>query len=156
MYDKPQIKPHFNPHIIEEDKAVFLISEQSHYVLQGELYFQLVPLLNGKYTVDQIIDILEGQASIAEIYYALTLMENKGYITEANTDLPHDQLAFWSSLGMEPGAVAEKLQNNPVAVLSLGKDQNGPLESILTNGINPYKPSPSNLRRCKACDRAGR
>jgi hypothetical protein len=66
-----------------------------------------------------------------KIYYALTIMDNKGYITEANTDLEQDQLAFWSLLGVEPQAAAEKLKNNPVSVLSLGTDQAESLESIL-------------------------
>ncbi|WP_414716764.1 hypothetical protein [Syntrophomonas wolfei] len=59
------------------------MSELDCYVLQGRIYCLLAPLLDGKHGIDQIIDHLAGQASIAEIYYALALLEKKAYITEA-------------------------------------------------------------------------
>ena len=131
MHEKPQFKAHFNIHIVEDEKAVFLLSELDCYVLQGRIYCLLAPLLDGKHGIDQIIDHLAGQASIAEIYYALALLEKKAYITEAGGDFPREQLAFWSALGVETPALFEKVKSNPVSVISLGSDSTGTLLSIL-------------------------
>lgn len=131
MYDRPRFKPHFKVQIIEDDNAVFLLSEEGYYALQGRLYCLLAPYLDGRYSVDDIIELLAGKASIAEIYYALELMDNKDYITEARDDFPAEQLAFWSALGVEAGAVTEKLKKNRVTVLALGSDSTLPLQSML-------------------------
>lgn len=131
MYDKPRFQPHFSTYIIDDEKAVFLISEHGHFVLKGKLYCLLAPLLNGEHSLDDIIDLLSDQVSIAEIYYALSVMEKKGYITEAENRYPIEQQAFWSALGVGPKTAGDKLGKSSVSIMSLGKQEAAPLQSIL-------------------------
>ena len=49
---------------------------------------------------------LRGQASAAEVYYALTLLEQNGYLSEGDQILPVSEAAYWSIQGFDPQMVA--------------------------------------------------
>ncbi len=72
----PQIKPHFRVEIIEP-KNVYLLSESATYALTGSLYCQILPLLNGQYTLAEIIQQLEGQVPADHLHYVLDRLQEK-------------------------------------------------------------------------------
>lgn len=119
MIKKPKFKSYFHVEILEPD-AVFLLSERNHFVLRGQLYCLLSPFLDGHHTVDEIIDLLQKQASIAKIYYALMLMEKKGYIVEADGPVPPSDAAFWNFLDTDTKVAAKKLAETSISVTSFG------------------------------------
>lgn len=129
MYDRPQFKPHFHVEIVEPNN-VYLMSEQGHIALSGRIYVLLAPLLNGRYTVNQIVDRLKEHTSIFGIYHALTSMESQGYLTEA-ADIPDEVAAFWSLQGIEPRLALSKLQDTKVSVTALGAVKTEPFISAL-------------------------
>jgi|GEM_PF-6404996 hypothetical protein len=53
----PQIKPHFHIEIIEP-KHVYLLGENSTDALTGEFYCQLIPLLDGQHSFEEICETL--------------------------------------------------------------------------------------------------
>ncbi len=55
---KPRFKPHFHVEIVPPD-TVYLLSEQSSVALKGRIYCQLAPMLNGNYSVVEIISKLK-------------------------------------------------------------------------------------------------
>jgi ribosomal protein S12 methylthiotransferase accessory factor len=114
MLDKPKFKSCFQVEVIEE--GVFLLSERDYFVLEGHLYRLIAPLIDSHHTVDDIIECLEGQASDTEIYYALMLMEKKGYIIETDDSMPSEVAAFWDSFNVNSKETATRLQTTPVAV----------------------------------------
>jgi ribosomal protein S12 methylthiotransferase accessory factor len=116
MINKPIIKPYFHIEIL--DSTVFLISEQESFALSGQLYTQLTPLLTGQ-TVDDIIEQLQDTASAADIYYALLLMEQKGYIVEAQHHISSEIAAFLATLPVNPISAWHRLQTTTVSVQSL-------------------------------------
>ena len=118
MFNKPQFKPHFHVETVEPS-TVYLMSERGHFALSGRIYVLLAPLLNGKYTVGQIIEQLKEQVSQFGIYHALTNLENKNYLSEA-AELPNEVAAFWSLQGIEPIIAASRLQDTTVSIISLG------------------------------------
>lgn len=128
MLHKPQFKYGFQVEKVEPDK-VFLLSEQDAFLLKGRLYLQIAPLLDGQRTADEIVKHLQCQVSAAEVYYALMLMEKKGYIVEADDSLPENVAAFWETLNLEPKEAISHLQTKKVAVKTCGKE---PLVSQLT------------------------
>jgi ribosomal protein S12 methylthiotransferase accessory factor len=148
MLNKPKFKSCFHIEILDE--RVFLLSEKDSFVLNGHLYECLAQLIDGQLTVDDIIEHLTGQASVAEIYYALMLMEQKGYIIESTDELSPDVEAFWELLNVEPKEAKSRLEATKVSVTSFGTvptkefistleslniqiDKEGDLEIVLTD-----------------------
>jgi len=119
MLNKPKIKRCFHVETVEPE-GVFLLSENHSYLLNGRLYQQLVPLINGQHTVDDIAALMQGQASAPEVYYALMLMEQKGYLIEDDDELPTTIAAFCEMLNVETTEAKSRLQTTQVAVSAVG------------------------------------
>ncbi|MEW6497946.1 MAG: TOMM precursor leader peptide-binding protein [Cyanobacteriota bacterium] len=119
MIIKPKFKAHFHVEISEQN-VVYLLSEQRHFALKGRLYALLAPLLDGHHTVDEIITQLQGIASAQAVDYALTLLEHKGYITEADETLPSEAAAFWNLLDIDTRVALHRLQATRVSVTTFG------------------------------------
>ncbi|HEY7068008.1 MAG TPA: TOMM precursor leader peptide-binding protein [Chloroflexota bacterium] len=123
-------KPQFHVDMVEGE-GVYLLSEQGCYVLQGALYEQLAPLLDGHHTADDLIDALAAEATPAEVYYALDLLTEKGYVGPWCHDVPVARAAFWSGLGADPSAAERRLQATRVAVATFGGGPPDVLQSEL-------------------------
>jgi len=120
MLYQPKFKNCFTVEIIKS-VGVFLISESDSFVLSGHLYELLTPLINGHNTPDQIVAQLRGQASPAEIYYTLGLLEKQGHLIENDTSLPEETAAFYTLLNISPQQATSRLQSLKVAVTSYSK-----------------------------------
>ena len=119
MIEHPVVKPTFHVEIVEPE-GVFLLSEQGHFVLKGELYCAIAPLLDGLHTSDEIVDALMGKVSAAEVYYALGAMESKGYVVEATPQIADASAAFWYASGVDPVSADERLRKTPVSLVAAG------------------------------------
>src|SRR5436309_13004258 len=108
MIQRPQFKAHFHVEIVK-DEGVFLISEIGHSVLNGRLFELVAPLLDGRRSADDIVEELQTKASPAEVYYALTLLEQKGYLSESDQTLPVSEAAFWAIQAIAPQTAARHL-----------------------------------------------
>ncbi|MEG4207998.1 TOMM precursor leader peptide-binding protein [Microcoleus sp. Pol7_A1] len=126
----PQIKPHFRIEIVEP-KNVYLLSEYATYALTGSLYCQIIPLLNGQYTLEEIIRKLDGQVVPEHIEYVLDRLDAKGYLTDAAHSLTQETAAFWSLLGVDPQAVSDQLLNTQVLITTVGAVDAQPLVESL-------------------------
>ncbi|MBW4592615.1 MAG: TOMM precursor leader peptide-binding protein [Brasilonema angustatum HA4187-MV1] len=115
-----QIKPHFHVEVIEP-KQVYLLGEQANHALTGQLYCQIVPLLDGQHTIEQIIEKLDGEVPAEYIDYVLNRLAEKGYLTEAAPDLSPEVAAFWSELGIAPPIAAQGLKQ-PVTLTTVGEN----------------------------------
>ncbi len=127
---KPQIKPHFRLEIIEP-KHVYLLSEYATHALTGVLYCQILPLLNGQHTREDLIHKLNEQVPPEHLDYVLDRLQQKGYLTDAAHELTSEVAAFWSGLGVEPLMVAEHLPQVQVSVIAVGVVDPQPLISAL-------------------------
>ncbi len=119
MINKPQFKSCFHIEVLES--GVFLLSEQDSFLLDGNLYQQLAPFMNGQNTVDDIIEKCQDKASIAEIYYALMLMEQKGYLVEGQDEISREIEAFLNILDADTIAAINKLKSTKVSVKAFGQ-----------------------------------
>lgn len=119
MIVKPKFKDHFHVEVAQPG-VVYLLSEKGHFALSGRLYSILAPLLDGRHTVDEIVALASGQATATDVEYALTLLERKGYITEATDVLPSLAAAFWNLLGVDSAVAARRLQQTTVSVTAFG------------------------------------
>ncbi len=118
MLKQPKFKSCFHVEIL--DNRVFLLSEKDYFVLSGHLYERLAQLIDGQRTVDDLIELLKEQAPAAEVYYALMLMEQKGYIIESSDDLPPSVEAFWEILNVEPQEAKSRLEASKVSLTTFG------------------------------------
>jgi len=137
MSNRPQFKRYFRCQVIPSE-GVFLLSEHGRFLLRGQAYIHLAPLLNGQHTTEEIIDRLEGIVPAPEIYYALGLLRRKGYIIDAPPATSTAQAAFWDTLSPNPAAVAQRLQATPVSVIGLDNIDPTPFEDNLKSlGLQP-------------------
>ncbi len=120
MIRQPKFKPCFRCEIVPSE-GVFLLSEKEHFMLRGDAYIQIAPLLDGQHTVEEIIDLLQDKLSAPEIIYLLDRLQSKGYITEENPSVTAEKTAFWEMLNVEPEIAEKRLKEATVTVVSLGK-----------------------------------
>ena len=65
-----------------DGERVFLISERERFMLQGRAYALLAPLIDGRRNELELIQALAGRLSGPEVYYALMLLEEQGFLVE--------------------------------------------------------------------------
>lgn len=132
MIQRPTFGPQYHV-VVVEPEGVYLLSERGHTVLKGAVHCQLAPLLDGRHTSDAIVDRLvgAGRASAAEVYYALGLLERKGYAVEADGAVPIGQAAFWRGLGLDPMQASRRLRESCVALAVCGAVPTAPLATAL-------------------------
>jgi ribosomal protein S12 methylthiotransferase accessory factor len=132
MIDKPIFAPSFRVEIVDAE-GVFLLSERGHFVLKGPLHSRLASLIDGSHTADEIVDILAGDATPPEVYFALERLERKGYIVDADSDVTRERAAFWHSLRLDPQRAERRLRESKVSVAYFGNVPTGLFEPILAS-----------------------
>ncbi|MEQ8999722.1 MAG: TOMM precursor leader peptide-binding protein [Coleofasciculus sp. B1-GNL1-01] len=131
MINQPRFKQCFQVETVEPE-TVFLLSERGSIQLNRHLYQQLVPLIDGHHTVEDIIDqVLQDlpteTISFQEMLntsvmarHALMQMEQKGYIVESESLLPDHLASFCEMLNVEVQQAYQRLQRTKVAVSCFG------------------------------------
>lgn len=120
MLTRPMFRPHLHVQIIPGE-GVFVLSGSGQSLLRGRLYELVAPHIIGN-SIDDICDNLQDSVSPAEVFYALNQLELKKYLCEADTGLPDEQAALWSSQQVAPEDAARRLKNRPVNVIGVGVD----------------------------------
>ncbi|HEY9811657.1 MAG TPA: TOMM precursor leader peptide-binding protein [Halomicronema sp.] len=128
----PQIKPHLRIEIIEP-KHVYLLAENISHALTGEFYCHLIPLLDGKHTLEEISEELAEWGTTEQIADVIDRLETKGYLSEAVPELTQAAAAFWSLLGVEPELAYQSLQKTKVYLTAIGNLSTTELAENLEN-----------------------
>ena len=134
----PMLAPHLEANVIEQQKMVILISDQTSYALYGELYVKLVPLLDGSRTREQIITELcetnQDDDNVNELAVSTVLvnMATKRYVVSADAKFNPKYWAFWSSLGYSPSYAEQRLSPQRIKVVSMDGMPAAELEQIFT------------------------
>ena len=131
--NQPILTPHLEFRPIG-DGQVLLVSETFNTLLHGQVYPDLLALLVGGCSTEEIVESLSTAHAKTEINAALTSMAAKGYIVSGEYEMDQGNAAFWSSLGVPPCQVEEKLRS--VAVAIHGDDDNRLKTSLKTKGIS--------------------
>ncbi|MFP5268817.1 TOMM precursor leader peptide-binding protein [Coleofasciculus sp.] len=119
MIEKPKIKSHLYAEAVGE-KRVLLIAEGRYFALSGRAYAQVIPLIDGFRTTDEIVDTLESKLSATEVYRTLLLLEKYGHIEESVATLPSSIAAYWNTLGVTTHAASEALDAKRVCLFPFG------------------------------------
>jgi len=128
--ERPRLKAHFHAEAADRER-VFLIAEEQHFLLQGEEPVALLPLLDGRNDVMEIVQQLAGQIPLPRILTALRRYEAAGYLAEGHPELPDSELAFWDAQGVDPAAVTAATAAAGVALIAVGGADAGPVAQAL-------------------------
>ena len=111
----PALAPHLQFHDIGK-RQTLLVSESFNTLLHGELYPDLLPLLDGGHPQDEIVAALEGTHAAADVLAVIVSLSAKGYVVSADHGMDRHRAAYWSSLGASPRWVERRLAETSVAV----------------------------------------
>ncbi len=133
------VTPHLQTHNVGGHQ-VLVVSETFNTLLHGGLYCDIVALLDGSNTVDQIVQALQSKHGFPNILSALASLSAKGYVVSADHSLDRGRAAYWSALGASPSWAEQRLEESCVAV----DGDKGALAGHLTRaGVEIGKTSPS-------------
>ena len=113
--ERPVLAPHLEYRCIG-DGQVLLVSETFNTLLHGQVYEDLLPLLDGRRSRENIVDALEGAHQETDVHKALALLGSRGYIVSGDHGMERGRAAFWSSQGVPPRRVEERLQEAQVEI----------------------------------------
>ncbi|MDE0309561.1 MAG: TOMM precursor leader peptide-binding protein [Acidiferrobacterales bacterium] len=136
LVDVPLLSPHIEFHCIDGDRTL-LVSETFNTLLNGVIVSNLLPLLDGRRTRQEICNKLDGRFSESEIHKTLTALSARGYIVSGEHTLDSAVAAFWTSLGASPRWVQTSLSTFEVSVHG---DNDGNLAQQLQSMGIPVKP----------------
>ena len=92
------------------------MSETFNTLLHGQVYGDLLPLLDGRRSRESIVDALDGVHPETDVRKALTFLESRRYTVSGDHGMERGRAAFWSSQGASPRQVEERLQEAQVVI----------------------------------------
>ncbi|MDE0659556.1 MAG: TOMM precursor leader peptide-binding protein [Gammaproteobacteria bacterium] len=111
----PALAPHLQFHAIGEAQTL-LVSEAFNTLLHGKLNRDLLPLLDGRHSMEAIVAALEGSHGADDIPAAVASLSARGYVVSGDHGMERRRAAYWSSLGASPRWVEQRLKDSLIAV----------------------------------------
>ena len=122
LVERPTLAPHLEWRAVGDD-AGLLVSETSSAALYGRRYADLVPLLDGSRSRNEVIAALSGKHSRIEVQTALVSLATKGHVVSADHGLDRRMAAFWTSQRVTPRWAEERLASARITVRGEGGDR---------------------------------
>ncbi|MDE0350278.1 MAG: TOMM precursor leader peptide-binding protein, partial [Gammaproteobacteria bacterium] len=113
--ERPELTPHLKSHAVGEGQAL-LVSESFNTLLHGELYCDLLPMLDGRRPAAEIVAALGSAHAAADVRAAIAALSAKGYVVSAEHGMDPARAAYWSALGASPRWAEQRLAESLVAV----------------------------------------
>ena len=130
LIEVPVLAPHLEFRTLDEPQ-VLLLSESFNTLLHGQIYCDLLPLLDGRRSHREIAASLARASLACDVEAVLKTLALRGYIVSGEYDMAHGQAAYWSSLGASPRWAEQRLA---AASVTLAGDEDRhlthPLESM--------------------------
>ena len=115
LVELPALAPHLQFRVIAEAQTL-LVSEAFNTLLHGKLNRDLLPLLDGRRPLDEIVAALKDSHSAGDVQAAVASLSARGYVVSADHGMEQRRAAYWSSLGASPRWVEQRLKESAVAV----------------------------------------
>ena len=115
LIDLPALTPHLKSHVIGDTQTA-LVSESFDTLLHGGLYGDLLPLLDGRRPLEEIVARLEGRHAGFDVHAAVVSLSDRGYVISAEHGMDRSRAAYWTSLGASPRWTEQRLAESRVAV----------------------------------------
>ncbi len=114
LVKRPALAPHLQFHDIGEQQTL-LVSESFNILLHGKLHGDLLPLLDGRRPLDEIVAALADAHAATDVLGAVVSLSAGGYVISADHGMDRDRAAYWSALGASPCWVEQRLAEAPIA-----------------------------------------
>lgn len=111
--------------------GALLLSEQAWFPLVESPYEELAALVDGRRTVQEILEAAAPALTPHEVFFALRDLLEQGYLVELPPGSESPLVGFWSALGAEPGSASERVASTPVSVVGGGE----PLSALLAEAL---------------------
>lgn len=136
MLKNPRLKYCYHAEFVGNDKVI-LSSENDNSILTGERYVQVLSEIHQHgVPVEELSHKLAHSLSPIDVFLALQVLKDKGYLTEAVPHLPDEVCAYWNTLGMDVHLLGQALQEKRVSLETIGSVQKDPFkEAFETLGI---------------------
>lgn len=128
----PKLKDCYRLEILDEETC-FLLWEKGNRLLKGRLFGLVLPLADGSRTTEEIVDLLEDQAPLAQIYYTLMLLQQSDFLVEYDPQMPLEVAAFWQAEGIDTAVLRQTLQRRGVKVVPLISRDPAPFQKALAD-----------------------
>ena len=112
----PALAPHLKFHDID-GQQMLLVSESFNTLLHGKLYGDLLPLLDGRHSHDEIVSALEDVHASVDVLTAIVSLAARGYVVSADHGMEQSRAAYWSSVGASPRWVEQRLAESRISVV---------------------------------------
>ncbi len=131
LIEVPALTPHLEFRPIADDQTL-LVSESFNTLLHGAIHGDLLPLLDGSRSVNDIAGALKGKYSQADLRAALVSLAARGYVVSGEHAMERGRAAYWSALGATPRWAEGQLRTSRVAIAS---DEGRLAHSLQTMGV---------------------
>ncbi|WP_420447308.1 TOMM precursor leader peptide-binding protein [Candidatus Palauibacter sp.] len=115
LTEVPRLAPHLEFRPIGDEQTL-LVSEAFNTLLRGQIHCDLMPLLDGRRTHEEIAAALAPAHSASEVRTAIAALASRGYLVSGDYGMPSGRAAYWSSLGASPRWAEQRLEGTTVAV----------------------------------------
>ena len=113
--NKPALAPHLDYRNLGEDRML-LVSETFNTILNGSLYCDIIPLLDGSRDRDAVTHALAKRHDGKQVGGALDALARRGYVVSAEHGQSRGVSAQWSAMGASPRWVEERLNSSRIAL----------------------------------------
>lgn len=134
MLTTPRFRAHLHLEVIPGE-GVLVLSETGVSALYGRSYEEVVPLIDGRHTLSEIVRALSETLDAAKVYYVLDLLQAKGLLTEASPEISRDVAAFWECLGLDAASALSLISRKSVAIHAIGTDPGRQAAALASAGI---------------------
>ena len=130
---RPEFRRGYRVEVLLPDR-VFLHGEQECFLLTGRPYSALAPLLDGRRSLEEIIERLRSSIDPLHVFQAIERLREAGHVFDAGAQPNPSALPFWSDL--EGEQVVEYREQISLAIEAVGRVDASPLEQRLeANGV---------------------
>lgn len=126
-----RIKPRFKAFAVPGE-ALFLIGDRDREIVEGQVFVDLLPLLETGMDEAGLVDALEHAYPRAHVHFACQVLRERGLVSEAPRLATPGEEAFWDELGLDSGTAAMRLAATRVGVTGIGAVSPGLLIDALT------------------------
>jgi bacteriocin biosynthesis cyclodehydratase domain-containing protein len=128
---RPRLRLHLEARAVP-DEGLYVAGEREPSCFAGELWPELLPLLDGRRAIERVLAALPGR--VPEAFAALDRVRARGLLADgppeaSGPDRP--MAAFWEALGADPGHARRRLQDAEVSITALGGQATAPWRRAL-------------------------
>lgn len=130
MFQVPRFKAKYHVESIPE-VGTFLLSEFDRHVLEGHSMQQVVPLLDGIRSWQQVLALASIAVGEDEARAALQVLVDHGHLVENDPSMPVEHEAYWNELSRTPAQARQLLAQTQVHLRGVGKVDLSPFAQAL-------------------------